>query len=130
MPFLRVGVQPLAADVVDHIEHAVNVCGEDHVGIGTDGSITAVDDMEKYYVALAAEVAERKRLGIGATGERADIVPFIPDMRGPEQYRILANLLSSRGHSDDRIDKILGNNFLRLMDDVWSDVSAASGNQH
>ena len=39
---------PTAADVVAHIEHAVNVCGEDHVGIGTDGPITPVDDLDAY----------------------------------------------------------------------------------
>ena len=37
MPFLRVEGQPMAEDVLRHIEHAVDVCGEDHVGIGTDG---------------------------------------------------------------------------------------------
>src|SRR5262249_20845905 len=36
MPFLRTtGQQPHAADVVAHIEHAIDVCGEDHVSLGT-----------------------------------------------------------------------------------------------
>jgi membrane dipeptidase len=38
-PYLRKDTQPMAIDVVRHIEHAVNVCGEDHVGIGTDAGI-------------------------------------------------------------------------------------------
>jgi membrane dipeptidase len=37
MPFLRKSGQPHAEDLIHHLEHAVNVCGEDHVGIGTDG---------------------------------------------------------------------------------------------
>ena len=40
MPFLKEQGQPYAEDVVRHVEHALDVCGEDHVGIGTDGSIT------------------------------------------------------------------------------------------
>ena len=33
----------MAEDVIKHIEHALKVCGEDHVGIGTDGVISAVN---------------------------------------------------------------------------------------
>ena len=36
MPFLTPGRVPTTDDVVAHIEHALNVCGEDHVGIGSD----------------------------------------------------------------------------------------------
>ena len=32
MPFLKADGHPHAEDVVAHIDHAVNVCGEDHVG--------------------------------------------------------------------------------------------------
>ena len=38
MPFLNLSGHARAVDVVAHIEHALNVCGEDHVGIGTDGT--------------------------------------------------------------------------------------------
>ena len=38
MPYLRSSGQVMAEDVVKHIEYAVKVCGEDHVGIGTDGT--------------------------------------------------------------------------------------------
>ncbi len=120
MPFLKVGEQPYAEDVVAHIEHAINVCGEDHVGIGTDGSLTAIDDLDRYQAFIAKEVERRRAAGIGATGESATTVPFIPDMRGPDQFRKLEGLLKQRGYSDLRIEKILGGNFLRLMSDVWS----------
>ena len=48
MPFLNPAGIATAADVVAHIEHAVNVCGEDHVGIGTDGGTTGIDDLAGY----------------------------------------------------------------------------------
>src|SRR5690606_3081375 len=93
MPFLKVESRPTADDVIAHIEHAVNVCGEDHVGIGTDGSVTQIDDMELYQEALREEVEARRKAGIGAKGERPDTYPFILDLRGPEQFRKLAHLL-------------------------------------
>ena len=37
MPFLKSDGHPGAEDVAAHIDHAIDVCGEDHVGIGTDG---------------------------------------------------------------------------------------------
>ena len=54
MPFLNPTRHATADDVVAHIEHAVDVCGEDHVGIGTDGPVTAIDDLEAYKTHLAA----------------------------------------------------------------------------
>jgi len=121
MPFLKPDGHPHAGDVVAHIEHAVNVCGEDHVGIGTDGSVTAIDDLSAYHGFLAKQVADRAKSGLGASGERADAYPFVIDLRGPEQFRNLAALLKARGHSEARIEKILGLNFLRFAKDVWSD---------
>lgn len=119
MPFLAAGRQPLAADLVAHIEHALNVCGEDHVGIGTDGTICAIDDMPGYLQTLDNEVRQRRAAGISAPGERPDIVPFLPDLQGPDKFHRLAALLAGRGHSERRIEKILGLNFLRVAGGVW-----------
>ena len=41
MPFLNPAGHAMAQDVVANLDHAINVCGEDHVGIGTDGTVTA-----------------------------------------------------------------------------------------
>lgn len=119
MPFLNKDGKVRAADIVAHIEHAVKVCGEDAVGIGTDGAITQVDDMEAFKVAFAREVADRKARGIGATGEGPETYTFALDMRGPTQFHDLADRLKARGHSTTRIEKILGRNFLRYARDVW-----------
>ena len=119
MPFLRADGHPTSADVVAHIEHAVRVCGEDHVGIGTDGSVTGIDDLQAYQGALAREVAARQAAGIGAKGERSDTYPFVVDLRGEVQFRRLAGLLRARGHHEARIEKIMGRNFLRFARDVW-----------
>jgi membrane dipeptidase len=119
MPFLRLDGHSHAEDVVAHLEHAINVCGEDHVGIGTDGDATEIDDLPGYSAHLAKEVADRAKAGLGATGERADTYPFVVDLRGPDQFRKLVGLLQARGHSEARIEKIMGLNFLAFAREVW-----------
>jgi membrane dipeptidase len=119
MPFLRERGQPDAADVVRHIEHALDVCGEDHVGIGTDGAIAPVDLSPEYRRRVREEIAQRRAAGISAPGETDDIVPLIPDLNEARRLEKLADLLSAGGHSSARIEKILGGNFLRLFEEVW-----------
>jgi membrane dipeptidase len=119
MPFLDRSGHATAEDVIAHVEHALEVCGEDHVGIGTDGSTTAIDDLNAYRAALAREVEARRAAGISAAGEGPDTFPFVVDLRGPSQFHELAERLHRRGHSEARIDKILGQNFLRFAKDVW-----------
>lgn len=119
MPFLREDGQARADDVVRHIEHALDVCGQDHVGIGTDGDATAIDDMTKYRTAIAGELQQRKKAGVSAAGETSRVVPLVPDLMGPTQFQKLADMLHKRGHSPNSIEKILGLNFLRLMKEVW-----------
>lgn len=119
MPFLSDGRQITGDDVVAHIEHAVSVCGEDAIGIGTDGGTTGIDDMEAWKKSFEADIMRRRALGISAPGERPDSFTFAIDMTGPEQFRILADKLGKRGFSEGKIDKILGGNFLRYAKSVW-----------
>lgn len=120
MPFLRSEGQPTAEDLLRHIEHAVNICGEEHVGIGTDGGISAIKFNAQYRKKFAAEVAARRAHGISAPGERADVYTFLPDLNRVDRFARIGALLAKRGHSDARIAKILGGNFARLFDIVWN----------
>jgi membrane dipeptidase len=119
MPFLTLDGHPHAADAADHIVHALGVCGEDHVGIGTDGGPTGIDDLAGYQAALEKEIAERAAAGIGAKGERSDTYPFVVELRGPGQYATIADLLARRGVKSRVIDKVLGQNFVDYAGQVW-----------
>lgn len=121
MPFLNLSGHARAVDVVAHLEHAIKICGEDHVGIGTDGGTTPIDDLEAYKLALAKEHEDRKAKGVAAPGERADTHPFVDDLRGPDQFRKLYSLLAERGHKPARLEKIFGTNFMRYASDVWGE---------
>ncbi|MFE7929243.1 dipeptidase [Streptomyces sp. NPDC057456] len=120
MPFLSPTGHARAADVVEHLAHAVDVCGEDHVGIGTDGPVTAIDDLDAYRDRLAEHVAQRQEAGVSAAGERADTYPFVVDLRGVDQFRELIRLLEQRGYSSGRIEKIMGRNFVDYAERVWT----------
>jgi membrane dipeptidase len=119
MPFLRASGQPRAEDLIRHLEHAVSVCGEDHVGLGTDGVISG----QKLDAAAAQSqrefVEKRRKAGIAAPGEDPEVFNVIPEYNDPRRFVSLADDLSRRGWSDRRIEKILGGNFVRLFADVW-----------
>jgi len=120
MPFLSDGRQPTAADVIRHLEHMVDVSGEDHVSIGTDGGVSAevVDDAFKER--FAESVRMRHAAGIAAPGENEEGYLFANELNTPRRLETLADMLGSRGHGDGRIEKILGANLLRVMSDAWS----------
>lgn len=120
MPFLRAKGQPTADDLIAHIEHALKVCGEDHVGIGSDGTISPIDFNDEFRRKHAEDVAERRARGISAPGEEPDVYTFLPDLNTANRFERLATLLSARGHSDRQIEKVLGGNFARLFRTTWS----------
>ena len=120
MPYLSAGRQPSADDVVRHIEHAVNVAGEDHVSIGTDGTLSAIELTPEFVANFKANVAKRKASGIAAPQEYDDGYLFANELNGPRRFESLADRLSLRGHSDDRIEKILGTNLLRVFGAAWA----------
>jgi len=121
MPYLRKSGQPHAVDVAVHLEHAVNVCGEDHVGLGSDGSISGVDINDAYRAALKKQIEARRAAGISAPGETEEVFTLIPEYNDPRRFLTLADDLLRRGWTSGRVEKILGANFARLFSGVWGE---------
>jgi membrane dipeptidase len=119
MPFLRLTGQPHAEDLIRHLEHAVNVCGEDHVGLGTDNPIGGAVINEAFVAAARKEHDDRVKAGVATPGETADVFTLVPEYNDPRRLRTLADDLARRGWPASRIEKILGKNFARLFGDVW-----------
>lgn len=114
MPFLVPNSKPTSADLVRHMDHVKNLCGEDHVSIGTDGNLskTVIDDkaraaQKKFYEDRAAQ-------GIAAPGEGADIFNIVADWDDMMRYRHLADGLSKAGWTSGQIEKALGANLMRV----------------
>lgn len=119
-PYLRTDTQPMAIDLIRHIEHAVNVCGEDHVGLGSDTGVTPIDRGGDFETSNREMIADMVQQGIFEKGRPADLYTFIPDLNVANRYEIIAAMLKARGHSDARIAKIVGGNFARVMREIWS----------
>ena len=104
-PFL--GKEPAdARGIVRHIEYALKLVGEDHVSIALDYSFDQAST--QIYLARMNEDARRKlRLG--------DDLSMAP----PETIPEIAQLMLDRGHAPGVVRKVLGENLLRLADQVW-----------
>ncbi|HEY0942997.1 MAG TPA: membrane dipeptidase [Steroidobacter sp.] len=119
MPFLVPRGNATKADLIRHIEHAVNVCGEDHVGLGTDGDISAHHVDEQYLEAMRKRQAGRVAQRIASPEESVERYRFISEYNHPRRFLSLAEDLSARGWPARRIDKLLGGNFARVYTEVW-----------
>ena len=117
MPFLNAQGQPMAADLIKQIEYAVKVCGEDHVGIGSDLSITPHVVNAEYEAKHRRFVEGRKQRGIAAP--REEDYMFVKDLNAPRRLELIADQLLTRGHSATRVEKIIGGNWMRVFGEVW-----------
>jgi membrane dipeptidase len=116
LPFLTEdGRQPLLADYIAHLEHALRVCGEDHVGIGTDALFFPVgaEDIRE----MDRQMRERQLAGTGAPGENR--TPYLPDANTPRRLALVTDALLRRGHAPRVVEKVLGANFARAFGDIW-----------
>lgn len=118
-PYLNRTRQPMAADVIAHIEHAIAVCGEDHVGLGTDATVSPMPRTPEFERQNREYIEQLIADGIFEQGRSPDLHLFIPDLNHARRFETLAFKLSQRGHSDARIAKVLGGNFARVMGEVW-----------
>jgi membrane dipeptidase len=119
MPFLRAQGQPTSADFMRHLAHCLNVCGEDHVGVGSDLSTTPLDLTPEFRAMHAGFVKQRRAQGISAPGEDENVFNYVPEFNSPRRLELVAAEMAKAGHSSARIEKVLGGNWLRLLQDVW-----------
>ncbi|WP_254810868.1 dipeptidase [Natronosalvus amylolyticus] len=104
-------------DVLDHVDHVVDVAGVDHVAFGSDMSDQSLDrGTTPPYAAY-----RNFRPDFPAVYGRGPIDHYEPFPRGLHRHTKLPNLtrgLVTRGYSDDEIRKILGGNLLRVFETV------------
>ena len=110
---------------LDHLDYAVKKFGADHVAIGPDISYTS-----RHEAAERAKVRPRAdgRSPLAATGPRWEALWPVDNFRPKPQaeqtiawtnWPLFTVGLVQRGHSDDTIRKILGENVLRVARANW-----------
>lgn len=119
MPFLSGGRQPTAADVIRHLEHMIQVCGEDHVSIGTDGGLSAEIVDQAFKDNHIRFVRQRRAAGISAPAETEEGYLFAAELNSPRRLETLADMLIAKGHGSARVEKILGKNLQRVFAESW-----------
>lgn len=119
MNFLTITRQFTGDDVVAHIEHAMKICGEDHVGIGSDTGVTGVEDEATAHRMYKEFVQKRREQGLAAPGENPDLLRHAPDLNSPDQFQVIARKLAARGHGPRVVEKIMGKNFMRFAKAIW-----------
>ena len=120
MPFLGDNGTPWAtrAMVLDHIDHALKVCGEDHVGIGTDGPVPTVRESKEFFDMMKKVEKQRAEAGIQAPGEQGKF-PYIQELNHPRRIEDVAQGMHLRGHAERVIEKVIGGNFHRVFGEIW-----------
>jgi membrane dipeptidase len=95
--------EPTIERLVDHVDHAVDVAGIEHVGLGGDFI---------RQLAHATGIAEM-RGGLFPPGMEPDAA--IEGLEGPAGYPALVAALERRGYAGSRLEAILAGNWLRLF---------------
>lgn len=104
--------------LVDHVEHMINVMGEDHVGIGTDWG-------KPYYTALtwnAKSVHEASSTGFDWVAWRPqdnfDCNDQMLDVETWDKWPNITAALLRRSIPESTVVKLVGGNFLRVFKEV------------
>jgi membrane dipeptidase len=108
--------QPMLEDYMQHLEHALKICGEDHVGVGSDVPFFPIGENDLEEMKKVAE--KRKADGIGAPGE--DRPTYIPNLNTPRKMELIADSLLKRGYKSGVVEKVMGMNFKRIFGEIWT----------
>jgi membrane dipeptidase len=110
------GKFPDIETILDHIEYAVEKMGIDHVAMGSDHSEVSSIRWQYYLMRHGELIPDYYRTE-----------PYFSDPKyhsalgfgSPADMPKITLGLVKRGFSDDAIKKIMGENHLRVMDEVW-----------
>jgi membrane dipeptidase len=114
---LAAGADATIEDYLDALEHMVNVCGEDHVGIATDFG-------QGQQPAFIEWLMRDKGYGRIVGGLTVDTFQPVVYPRGIGRISELPNVTAAmerRGWPETRIRKVLGENWMSLLKEVWGE---------
>lgn len=110
--FLTDAAEPTIGHMLDHIDYISDLVGWQHVGIGTDWPLQAPDD-----VLLATFGVEMQSAGFRPQ-DRLDLTRRLAGFDDCRDLPSITRGLVKRGYSDEQIRGILGENALRVFEEV------------
>jgi membrane dipeptidase len=116
-PYLGPRERNTLEDYLDHIQHAVNLCGIDHVAIGSDREHRPVPDTAEERQKLVDELARLYPDPSLAPPVRWPF--FLTELNHPRRMETIRDGLQGRGFGSAEVEKILWGNWYRLFREVW-----------
>ncbi|MDX1434503.1 MAG: membrane dipeptidase, partial [Gammaproteobacteria bacterium] len=112
-PFMAQGAEATVEHCVEVLEYLVDLVGEDTVGIGTD--FTQGHDVT-FFDWLSMDKGRGRRL----VPRQPTGVTIMPEgLRTIGDFPNLTRTMHGRGWSESRIRKVMGENWLRVLGEVW-----------
>ncbi|EKO3931220.1 dipeptidase [Vibrio fluvialis] len=111
-PFLKNGIHSSIEDYVEAIDYIFNLVGEDQIGIGTDFT---QGHGQSFFEWLTHDKGYARRL----TNFGEIINP--EGIRTLGEFPNLTDTLLRHGFSETQVRKIMGENWLRVLGDVWGE---------
>jgi membrane dipeptidase len=109
-PFLTLEKRDNLHAYFDHIDHAVQVAGVEHVCIGSDRDHRVIEMTPEYEAELRREE--------GSQVVNSELPYFIDELNGPSRMVVVWDGLVGRGYSEADVEKVMGRNLYRLYSDV------------
>jgi membrane dipeptidase len=95
-------------------EPRCTVCGEDHVGIGSDQSIQPFDTSPHGLLEFQQEEKQRHAAGIAAPEEDRPL--YVVGLNRPDRCEGILK----RGYPARVVEKVVGQNFVRVLSEIWA----------
>jgi membrane dipeptidase len=119
LPYLAASPkQPTADDYMAHMEHALKVVGEDHVGVGSDVGLDPFDTSPKGIAEFNKFEEQRQKSGLAAPEE--DRPTYVVGLNTPLRIEVIADQLLKRGYPARVAEKVVGKNFVRVFGEIWA----------
>jgi len=113
-PFIGPKARNNLDDYLNHIDHAVKIAGMDHVGIGSDREHRPVPDTEEEKRKLEEELANY----YPDKTQQIHWPFFISELNHPRRMETVWAGLEKRGYKNADIEKIMGKNCYRVINEV------------
>ncbi|WP_100636092.1 dipeptidase [Marinomonas sp. ef1] len=111
-PFLKAGINATIDDYVEAIKYIYNIVGEDAIGIGTDFTQGHGYDFFEYLTHDKGYARRLTRFG--------EIINPL-GMRTVGDFPNLTEALLKHGFSERQVVKIMGENWVNLLQEVWGE---------
>jgi len=117
--FIAAGKNSTLSDYLDAVDYLVNLIGVDHVGIGPDFTTGQSAEWLRWLFTGRNTDAKVEYAKEFRTEDNILVSHYPKGFQTAADFPNLTRALLERGYSERNVKKIMGENFLRLFEEVW-----------